>query len=73
MQCLRPMANRIIERAEGIARESELEHFGSEHLLAAMFSEPESMGASILANLGIDESDVLDQIAAMNIPAVSND
>jgi len=67
------MVRRLIDRADVFSREMRMEYVGSEHVLVAILSESDSVGATILRNLGITEVDVLKEIAAMNNPAVSND
>jgi hypothetical protein len=60
-----PMARRVIERAEAFARELKLDHLGTEHLLVALFGEPEGVAAVILDNLGVEQSEVLNQMEGL--------
>ena len=58
-----PMVRRVIEKASTIALEMECDHVGTEHLLLAIFSEPESMAAEVLENLSVEEEQVRRHIA----------
>jgi ATP-dependent Clp protease ATP-binding subunit ClpA len=53
-----PMVKRVIDRAATIALEMGYDHIGTEHLLLALFSEPDSVAAFELVNLGVEEADV---------------
>jgi hypothetical protein len=61
-----PTARRVVDQAEAFAREAGMDYLGTEHLLMALFAEPDGVGAMILRNLEVEGSDVLEQIAALN-------
>ena len=61
-----PMLVRVLERAESLAREMGLDHVGTEHVLVAMFGERESVAAVVLGELGVEEGDVREHVAAVN-------
>ena len=65
-----PMLGRILERAELLASQSGLDYVGTEHVLLAMFVEPESAGATILDNFGVDEDEVRPWVDVVNNPAL---
>jgi ATP-dependent Clp protease ATP-binding subunit ClpA len=61
-----PMLVRVLEHAESFARETGLDYVGTEHVLLAMFGEPESVAGVVLADLGVEEGEVREHIAAVN-------
>ncbi len=68
-----PMLNRILERAELMAAQSGLDYVGTEHVLLALFIEPESAAATILDNFGVDEDEVRQWVDVVNNPALPVD
>jgi ATP-dependent Clp protease ATP-binding subunit ClpA len=67
------MVERAIERANAIARELNDDHVGTQHLLLALITEPQSVAAGMYADLGIGESEFRDQLAGMNVAPQSVD
>jgi hypothetical protein len=53
-----PRTKAVIEAAAGVARERHHHFIGTEHLLLAMFRQPESIAAKVLAHHGITEESV---------------
>jgi len=60
-----PMLNRILERAELVAREMGVEYVGTEHVLEAMFSEPEGVAGVILESAGVEREEVREWMVAV--------
>ncbi len=63
---LDPNAKAIVNLANEIAHEYELEYVGTEHVLLAILRHGNNIGARVLARLGLDEDKVresLDEIA----------
>ena len=60
-----PMLNRVLERAELVAREMGVEYVGTEHVLEAMFSEPESVAGVILESAGVGKEEVREWMVAV--------
>ena len=68
-----PMLNRVLERAELVAREMGVEYVGTEHVLEAMFSEPESVAGVILESAGVEKEEVREWIAVVSNRVVAVD
>jgi uncharacterized OB-fold protein len=64
-----PMADRVVECATLIAREMGDECVGTQHLLLALYREPDGVGTVVLKGMGVEEADLKERIvAAMNAP-----
>jgi hypothetical protein len=53
-----PMAKRVLSDATAVSREMADNYVGTEHLLLALFHQPEGQAAQILYKLGVTEDDV---------------
>src|SRR5947209_1814085 len=53
-----PRARRVLEHAETTAQALRHNYIGTEHLLLALFDEPEGIGAKVLVELGADRAAV---------------
>lgn len=53
MDFLAPRLKRVMHRAKSYASESKNNYVGTDHLLMAMFDEPETITRHVLESLGI--------------------
>lgn len=63
-----PMARRVIQKAGSIAEEMSADYVGTEHLLLALFSEPQGAAFTVLEAWGITESEVRDELRSLMEP-----
>ncbi|HYL53815.1 MAG TPA: Clp protease N-terminal domain-containing protein [Acidimicrobiia bacterium] len=57
-----PRARRVLEHAETTAQALRHNYIGTEHLLLALFDEPEGIGAKVLVELGADREAVAREV-----------
>jgi ATP-dependent Clp protease ATP-binding subunit ClpC len=62
MEKLSPHVDKVIKRANQIARDYEQEYIGTEHILLAIMREDAGLGARILQRKGIDEAELKTEI-----------
>jgi Clp amino terminal domain, pathogenicity island component len=58
-----PAVDRILHRARVLAEGANADCMGSEHVLLAFFSEPESAGTCALAAMGVTEDDLRQEMS----------
>lgn len=56
LQHLDADADEVMKSAQTIAREYELDYVGTEHVLLAILSKSDCVGARVLVNLGVDQT-----------------
>ena len=60
-----PAVKRLLQHADALARERGDKHVGTEHVLLALFREPDGVAAAVLENLGVTEDEACDEVAEL--------
>ena len=57
-----PMVERVIEQAAVVARQLGRDHIGTEHLLISLSREPDTVAGTLLANFGLSETELMEEL-----------